>query len=656
METQHPSRALAFAAGVTGVPTTSLPAGLPHQPIRSGGNLSPAACFDDECNGSGSAAATVPAAADGSGLEPRCLEEKPGREQQPRHLLPALATHQCPVCCRLFLDQREAEEHMQAHAAAVAAAAGVPGGRQVVPPAVPSHPLHQQSGVHYCFVCSKSFATASNLRTHMLLHMGKKPHTCQVCGKQFSASSNLKAHAVVHTGERRYRCADCGKAFATSSHLKTHTIVHSGRRPYQCEICLREFSVSSNLRSHMFVHTGERHHECQVCGKQFSSSSHVKTHMLTHSGERPHKCDLCPKSFAVVSNLKAHRKIHLGQKDHACDVCGKRFYTSSDMKSHRTMHTGERPHQCDVCHERFGKRSNMKAHMMTHTGERPFHCQRCPKRFAKASTLRTHMAKWHPPVSAEAPSTSASQEAPHHDASAAGGVSVNDSSGPCSSRGRPSSTVKSTRRYPSSTTTTDSRWTVLPASGHAAVAANSSEASPCITSAAAAAAAAADDDDDDGDHAPLTAATECDALNPVMSLSKVKGSNGSVDTKNFAGHPRKGLRPQSCEIAPASLCADGPVADASGRSRSAAVVSNPLPSSSRAGRIVTETTSAGHSVRTKDTSRAASQAVGAVSVQQYVQAPDEFALEREPRGDLTGFIVKIENTKSVEAGTFRMAR
>ncbi|XP_070390310.1 uncharacterized protein [Dermacentor albipictus] len=647
-------RSLAFAAGVTGVPTTSRPAGQPGQPIRSG-NLVTAARFD-EYNGSGGAATTVAAAAGGSGLEPRCLERKPAgceqQQQQQRHLLPALVTHQCPVCCRLFLDHREAEEHMQGHAAAVAAATGVPDGQQVAPPAVPPHLVHQHpaavacssasSGVHYCFVCSKSFATASNLRTHMLLHMGKKPHTCQVCGKQFSASSNLKAHAVVHTGERRFRCADCGKAFATSSHLKTHAVVHSGRRPYQCEICLREFSVSSNLRSHMFVHTGERRHECQVCGKQFSSSSHVKTHMLTHSGERPHKCDLCPKAFAVISNLKAHRKIHLGQKDHACDVCGKRFYTSSDMKSHRTMHTGERPHQCDVCHERFGKRSNMKAHMMTHTGDRPFHCQRCPKRFAKASTLRTHAAKWHPPEPAEAapPSTSASRETPHADASAAGGLSVNGTS-------VPSSTARSTG--PSSTT--DSRCTVLPASGRAVVAANPSEAPRCITSTADVAAA-------DGDHAPSTAATDRDAVNsiPVLPHSKVNGSAGSVDAKHFADHPRKGLRPPVRETAPASRYADGPVAEANGRAKSAAVASNPLPSSARAGRFVIQATSAGHGVRTKDTSRGVGQAFGAVLVQHCVRAPDELALEREPRGDLTGFVVSVESVESVEAGTFRMTR
>nr|XP_037271467.1 zinc finger protein 98-like [Rhipicephalus microplus] len=388
-------------------------------------------------------------------------------------------------------------------------ATGVPYGQQVAPPAVVAQPLlrHRQrtavvaastsTGMHHCYVCSKSFASASNLRTHMLLHMDKKPHTCQVCGKKFSASSNLKAHAVVHTGERRFQCAECGKAFATSSHLKTHTVVHSGRRPYQCEICLREFSVSSNLRSHMFIHTGERRHECQVCRKQFTSSSHVKTHMLTHSGERPHKCDLCAKSFAVVSNLKAHRKIHLGQKDHACDVCGKLFYTSSDMKSHRTMHTGERPYQCDVCHERFGKRSNMRAHMLTHTGERPFQCGRCPKRFAKASTLRTHTAKWHPPQESAVATPSAS-------ALSKDGASA----------------------------------IVAPAR-----AAGASKSPPCITLAVAATA----------EDTPTTKEADTRPENAAPESPHPKENGFGVDTNDFASnHPEGPCGPQGCDAVPAN--------------------------------------------------------------------------------------------------------
>lgn len=401
---QHPSHDPTFAAG--GVPSPSK-----HAEPRQQRSL--AGCY---IGGSKSNGATTPVAGG---------ERAPGHQQQQHQQL--LPLQQCPICGRLFLNQAEADAHMQSHAAAAAAAtvaAGVPGELQMALPEV--YPLHRPApagcsssssvdGCCHCPVCCKAFDTASNLRRHMLVHTGKRLHTCQVCAKQFSGSSNLKAHMVVHTGERRFRCPECGKAFATSSNLKTHSVVHTGRRPFQCELCLREFSVSSNLKSHMFVHTGERRHECQVCGKQFTSSSHVKVHMLTHSGEKPHQCDMCPKSFAVSSNLKAHRKIHLGQRDHVCDSCGKRFITSSDLKSHRASHTGERPHECPVCHERFGKRSNMKAHMLTHTGERPFQCQHCHRRFSKAFALRVHASKRHPQQQPKEPTIAVASKAvgPH---------------------------------------------------------------------------------------------------------------------------------------------------------------------------------------------------------------------------------------------------
>ncbi|KAL3244851.1 hypothetical protein MRX96_018440 [Rhipicephalus microplus] len=116
MDDRLPYRNTAFAAGVREpAPTPSLPASHPHQPTRSVDRL-PAASRFDGCDGSATASMVAAAASDG--LEPPRGPDKKkgGRDQQEllNHLLPALTTHQCPVCCRLFLSQREAEEHMKA--------------------------------------------------------------------------------------------------------------------------------------------------------------------------------------------------------------------------------------------------------------------------------------------------------------------------------------------------------------------------------------------------------------------------------------------------------------------------------------------------------------------------------------------------------------
>ena len=52
----------------------------------------------------------------------------------------------------------------------------------------------------------------------------------------------------------------CSKSFPTPGDLKSHMYVHTGSWPFKCEICERGFSKATNLRNHMTQHqhsTGE---------------------------------------------------------------------------------------------------------------------------------------------------------------------------------------------------------------------------------------------------------------------------------------------------------------------------------------------------------------------------------------------------------------
>ena len=59
---------------------------------------------------------------------------------------------------------------------------------------------HSGSKPFKCHLCSKSYTTATDLRSHINNHTGKRPYSCTVCGKEFISSKTLKRHAIVHTG------------------------------------------------------------------------------------------------------------------------------------------------------------------------------------------------------------------------------------------------------------------------------------------------------------------------------------------------------------------------------------------------------------------------------------------------------------------------
>uniref|UniRef100_A0A182NEH7 C2H2-type domain-containing protein n=1 Tax=Anopheles dirus TaxID=7168 RepID=A0A182NEH7_9DIPT len=74
----------------------------------------------------------------------------------------------------------------------------------------------------------------------------------------------------------------CSKSFPTPGDLKSHTYVHNGSWPFKCHICSRGFSKQTNLKNHLFLHTGTKPHACEVCKKSFALACNLKAHMKTH--------------------------------------------------------------------------------------------------------------------------------------------------------------------------------------------------------------------------------------------------------------------------------------------------------------------------------------------------------------------------------------
>lgn len=60
--------------------------------------------------------------------------------------------------------------------------------------------------------------------------------------------------------DKPHKCNLCSKSFPTPGDLRSHMYVHSGSWPFKCHICSRGFSKHTNLKNHLFLHTG-KHHE-----------------------------------------------------------------------------------------------------------------------------------------------------------------------------------------------------------------------------------------------------------------------------------------------------------------------------------------------------------------------------------------------------------
>uniref|UniRef100_A0A668AA62 Sal-like protein 1 n=1 Tax=Myripristis murdjan TaxID=586833 RepID=A0A668AA62_9TELE len=84
------------------------------------------------------------------------------------------------------------------------------------------------------------------------------PNECVICHRLLSCQSALRMHYRTHTGERPYRCKVCSRTFTTKGNLKTHQSVHrstlSLRAQHSCPICQRKFTNAVVLQQHVRMH------------------------------------------------------------------------------------------------------------------------------------------------------------------------------------------------------------------------------------------------------------------------------------------------------------------------------------------------------------------------------------------------------------------
>ena len=219
---------------------------------------------------------------------------------------------------------------------------------------------------HCCTVCSKTFASSSELLIHVQAHSAKCPVACHICGKHFAYSGGLKSHMRTHTGEKPFCCSVCQLSFSGRTSLKTHMRRHTGEKPYSCSSCGRGFTTMCGLKRHTESHSRERRFSCEFCDKMFSGAQVLKIHMRTHSGDRPFSCFVCQSTFTQLGNLKTHIRQHTGEKPHCCADCDKQFVTAAKLRRHQQTHNDKRKFTCDVCQCNFSQLCKLRQHASVH--------------------------------------------------------------------------------------------------------------------------------------------------------------------------------------------------------------------------------------------------------------------------------------------------
>ncbi len=105
---------------------------------------------------------------------------------------------------------------------------------------------------HKCPHCSGTFKTKTGLRSHLVTHINEKMFSCSKCSKHFVKKEAMDSHIRrVHLGIRPHKCVICTSTFSTTSELKSHLGTHDKPKSYGCHLCSAVFVQKGALSRHL---------------------------------------------------------------------------------------------------------------------------------------------------------------------------------------------------------------------------------------------------------------------------------------------------------------------------------------------------------------------------------------------------------------------
>ena len=116
------------------------------------------------------------------------------------------------------------------------------------------------------------------------------PHLCDICQTTYASQSNLNSHLLSHTDLRSFKCKQCSKTFKRKSHLTRHIKTHSEKpkeKTFQCTKCSKSYAEQYELNHHFITHTKKRNFACELCDKRYVYNCELNRHMRRIHSPKP---------------------------------------------------------------------------------------------------------------------------------------------------------------------------------------------------------------------------------------------------------------------------------------------------------------------------------------------------------------------------------
>lgn len=254
---------------------------------------------------------------------------------------------------------------------------------------------HKDLEMFECFLCHRTYLTATSLRRHMRTHAEKR-FLCLLCNKKFVLKTQYREHMRSHIEDKKYKCDNCFRLFRKKQSLGRHSCTAKNLRnpneiamDFHCPCCELEFDSQNDLSKHMNENGDEYKIQCKLCEKMQKNCYALKRHNTLHS--KDFKCAICESTFSRKFSYDLHmRKMHENDVPQECKVCGVILYKHS-YRTHMMRHEGKKVYQCEECNKEYPHASSYFRHLQSHRDERNYECQVCGKKSLQKTHHLEHM-------------------------------------------------------------------------------------------------------------------------------------------------------------------------------------------------------------------------------------------------------------------------